>query len=139
MKGFSMAKVILRLPLYLLRFHVPNLIYFSIFIGDYQYDIYRLMRNLVREGTDWKNFYPKTNLYWIHYLVYQLLRTTGAIKYKTSHQSRIIRKDFQNFLNRIMKAERVEELLFDPFFYEIIERKSFDENTTANLFSQLSL
>uniref|UniRef100_T1IIX0 non-specific serine/threonine protein kinase n=1 Tax=Strigamia maritima TaxID=126957 RepID=T1IIX0_STRMM len=39
--------------------------------GDYQFDIYRKMQGLI--GNDWGNFYPKTNIMWLHYLVDKLL------------------------------------------------------------------
>ncbi|KAF8138383.1 hypothetical protein EV363DRAFT_1251987 [Boletus edulis] len=39
--------------------------------GDYQYDIYRMMRDLI--GGTWKSFHPMTNVMWLHYLVTKLL------------------------------------------------------------------
>jgi serine/threonine-protein kinase haspin len=49
--------------------------------GDYQFEIYRLMRDVVTdEGRDepddhsaWKRFRPMTNIYWLHYLILKLL------------------------------------------------------------------
>ncbi|KAF5400816.1 Serine/threonine-protein kinase haspin [Paragonimus heterotremus] len=43
--------------------------------GDYQFDIYRIMRDL--NGNDWRPFNPVTNLYWLHYLMGKLLNETS--------------------------------------------------------------
>lgn len=39
--------------------------------GDYQFDIYRMMRDYVK--SDWEGFHPLTNLMWLHYLSTKLL------------------------------------------------------------------
>ncbi|CAH8608029.1 unnamed protein product [Heterobilharzia americana] len=39
--------------------------------GDYQFDIYRIMRDINRN--DWRPFHPVSNLYWLHYLMGKLL------------------------------------------------------------------
>ncbi|KAF8309153.1 hypothetical protein DL93DRAFT_2141714 [Clavulina sp. PMI_390] len=43
--------------------------------GDYQYDVYRMMR--VINGDDWESFNSFTNVLWLHYLVVQLLNAFG--------------------------------------------------------------
>ena len=35
--------------------------------GDYQFDIYRMMRAHNKE--DWETFNPKTNIFWLHYML----------------------------------------------------------------------
>ena len=35
--------------------------------GDYQFDIYRMMRSHNKE--DWETFNPKTNIFWLHYML----------------------------------------------------------------------
>lgn len=50
--------------------------------GDYQFDIYRFMRNhvssgLVEEWIDWNVYMPRTNLFWLHYLTNILLCKSG--------------------------------------------------------------
>ncbi|CAH8869169.1 unnamed protein product [Trichobilharzia szidati] len=42
--------------------------------GDYQYDVYRIMRENNRD--DWRAFNPMSNLYWLHYLMGKLLNET---------------------------------------------------------------
>ncbi|KAJ2922091.1 hypothetical protein H1R20_g15006, partial [Candolleomyces eurysporus] len=43
--------------------------------GDYQYDIYRMMRDLT--GEEWEGYHPMTNVMWLHYLASKLLRSKG--------------------------------------------------------------
>lgn len=45
--------------------------------GDYQFDIYRMMKTHVNE--DWGGFHPKTNIFWLHYLLDKLI---DAVPYK---------------------------------------------------------
>lgn len=47
--------------------------------GDYQFTIYRLMRD--RLGNDWTRFNPFTNVLWLHYVVDKLI--DGA-RYQTT-------------------------------------------------------
>ncbi|KAI5779737.1 hypothetical protein EDC01DRAFT_620976, partial [Geopyxis carbonaria] len=54
-------------------------------VGDYQFDIYRFMRNHVASGLvdvneewiDWNVYTPRTNLFWLHYLTNILLHKSG--------------------------------------------------------------
>ncbi|KZO98100.1 hypothetical protein CALVIDRAFT_562490 [Calocera viscosa TUFC12733] len=46
--------------------------------GDYQYDIYRMMRN--HNGDKWDDYRPVTNLMWLHYLTVKLLKHKGLRK-----------------------------------------------------------
>ncbi|KAI0772124.1 hypothetical protein BD413DRAFT_548540 [Trametes elegans] len=41
--------------------------------GDYQFDVYRLMRT--HNGDSWEPFRPLTNVMWLHYLVLKLLHS----------------------------------------------------------------
>ncbi|CAA7260064.1 unnamed protein product [Cyclocybe aegerita] len=43
--------------------------------GDYQFDVYRMMRGLT--GGDWESFHPVTNVLWLHYLLQKLLYSKG--------------------------------------------------------------
>ncbi|KAG6821512.1 hypothetical protein H0H93_000021 [Arthromyces matolae] len=40
--------------------------------GDYQYDIYRMMK--AHNGDSWEDFKPLTNVMWLHYLVVTLMK-----------------------------------------------------------------
>lgn len=71
----------------LVRDHLSDIAYYgftdrAIFEAegeDYQFDIYRLMRDSITDGSqsleaeDWIKFHPTTNALWIHYLVDKLL------------------------------------------------------------------
>ena len=53
--------------------------------GDYQFDIYRMMK--VHNKEDWERFSPKTNIFWLHYMldkmvdgVYSTRKTTKVYK-----------------------------------------------------------
>ncbi|TFK22321.1 hypothetical protein FA15DRAFT_622634 [Coprinopsis marcescibilis] len=43
--------------------------------GDYQFEIYRMMRDLT--NGDWGDYHPMTNVMWLHYLCTQLLTGKG--------------------------------------------------------------
>ncbi|KAF5322887.1 hypothetical protein D9619_000622 [Psilocybe cf. subviscida] len=43
--------------------------------GDYQFDIYRIMKNLT--GAAWQSFHPVTNVLWLHYLLQKLIHSKG--------------------------------------------------------------
>ncbi|KAJ7639096.1 hypothetical protein FB45DRAFT_827867 [Roridomyces roridus] len=43
--------------------------------GDYQFDIYRCMRD--HNGNNWEAFNPLTNALWLHYLIVKLLKSKG--------------------------------------------------------------
>ncbi|CAR29490.1 ZYRO0G09922p [Zygosaccharomyces rouxii] len=44
--------------------------------GDYQFDVYNLMRAILSE-TSWDNYEPRTNLLWLHFLLYKLFHAYG--------------------------------------------------------------
>jgi len=50
--------------------------------GDYQFDIYRKMRE--HNGNNWEPFNPKTNIFWIHYLLDKLVKK--AYRYEEASQ-----------------------------------------------------
>uniref|UniRef100_UPI0037E88EBE serine/threonine-protein kinase haspin n=1 Tax=Semicossyphus pulcher TaxID=241346 RepID=UPI0037E88EBE len=60
--------------------------------GDYQFDIYRLMRQ--ENGNGWSDYHPHTNVLWLHYLCSKLL----SMKYRGSGGKRA--KDTREELNR---------------------------------------
>ncbi|KAF9481833.1 hypothetical protein BDN70DRAFT_875782 [Pholiota conissans] len=43
--------------------------------GDYQFDIYRMMRDLT--GGNWQEFYSTTNVFWLHYLLRKIIYSKG--------------------------------------------------------------
>ncbi|XP_061714003.1 uncharacterized protein LOC133522638 [Cydia pomonella] len=49
-------------------------------VGDYQFEVYRLMRDKL--NNDWKNFEPYTNILWLHYTVDKMIT---ALRYKRTN------------------------------------------------------
>lgn len=47
--------------------------------GDYQFDIYRLMKS--RLNNNWSKYDPYTNILWLHYMVDKMI---SGVRYKSS-------------------------------------------------------
>lgn len=66
-------------PLPPLQLSVANTFFFP--VGNYQFDVYRFMRNHLSSGLvdpseewiDWNVYAPRTNVFWLHYLTNMLL------------------------------------------------------------------
>ncbi|TPX51751.1 hypothetical protein SeLEV6574_g00101 [Synchytrium endobioticum] len=92
--------------------------------GDFQFEIYRLMRG--ENGGDWLPFHPKTNVYWIWYLVDKLL----VWKYRPYGRRSPVpisvarnRRTLELFINRIPNYESARDLLDnDPLMKKIISQ-----------------
>merc|ERR1711994_822571 len=67
---------------------------------DYQFDIYRMMRE--HTSNEWKKFYPKTNIFWLHYL---LDKTINHVKYKNKKSKR--------HKNEIEKLKKLKNRVLD--------------------------
>ena len=91
--------------------------YSDLFEGcdDYQFDVYRLMRDA--NGNDWEAFVPKTNIFWLHYM---LDKTIRAKKY-TSTRTKVHRNAIE-----LMKTIYDSILGFNSAT-ELIESQSFVE------------
>ncbi|KAJ2950917.1 hypothetical protein O0L34_g5286 [Tuta absoluta] len=63
-------------------------------VGDYQFEVYRLMRDKL--GNEWKKFEPYTNVLWLHYTVDKMIT---ALRYK--HTNTRTHKQFINKLKGI--------------------------------------
>ncbi|EMR09024.1 hypothetical protein PNEG_02797 [Pneumocystis murina B123] len=49
--------------------------------GDYQYEIYRLMRDYASSSKKmWSDFIPRTNVFWLHYLIDKLIHCKGLVR-----------------------------------------------------------
>ncbi|KTW28399.1 hypothetical protein T552_01661 [Pneumocystis carinii B80] len=49
--------------------------------GDYQYEIYRLMKDYVSSSKKvWSDFIPRTNVFWLHYLIDKLIHCKGLVR-----------------------------------------------------------
>ncbi|VDO52595.1 unnamed protein product [Haemonchus placei] len=84
--------------------------------GDYQFDIYRMMRHS-NEG-DWLAFNPKSNCFWMHYLAVQLISKRKCKKAIPKKRQRELQKMWDNLL----RFESVKELFTHDDFYDILQR-----------------
>ncbi|KAK6018572.1 hypothetical protein OSTOST_15836, partial [Ostertagia ostertagi] len=78
--------------------------------GDYQFDIYRMMRKS-NEG-DWMAFNPKSNCFWMHYLAMQLINKRKCKKaIPKKRRNRVLRNlmgpiclNFDQFTRRVIRT-----------------------------------
>ncbi|XP_054460473.1 uncharacterized protein haspin [Anoplopoma fimbria] len=75
--------------------------------GDYQFDIYRLMRQ--ENGNNWSNYHPHTNVLWLHYLCSKLL----SMKYRGSggRGSKGMREELTRFHGNVLQYSSANEAL----------------------------
>ena len=71
--------------------------------GDYQFDIYRKMRSIHQE--DWAQFKPKTNIFWLHYMVEKCI---NGVYYKKS-----LKKTSKIYKSGMGKLRTVRNQLLD--------------------------
>ncbi|XP_026489830.2 uncharacterized protein LOC113396201 isoform X2 [Vanessa tameamea] len=68
-------------------------------VGDYQFEVYRLMREKL--GNDWKNFEPYTNILWLHYTVDKMITALRYTRTNTKIHKHYIAK-LKEIKNRIL-------------------------------------
>nr|XP_015799067.2 uncharacterized protein haspin isoform X1 [Nothobranchius furzeri] len=75
--------------------------------GDYQFEIYRLMRQ--ENGNNWSDYYPHSNVLWLHYLSSKLL----ALKYRNSRGkgTQSTRKELTGFHDNVLQYRSATEAL----------------------------
>uniref|UniRef100_A0A3Q2P464 Serine/threonine-protein kinase haspin n=1 Tax=Fundulus heteroclitus TaxID=8078 RepID=A0A3Q2P464_FUNHE len=81
--------------------------------GDYQFEIYRLMRQENRN--DWSSYHPHSNVLWLHYLCSKLL----SMKYKNARGRGCndARKELSGFYDSILQySSATDALLNCPMF-----------------------
>uniref|UniRef100_A0A3P9ISS2 Serine/threonine-protein kinase haspin n=1 Tax=Oryzias latipes TaxID=8090 RepID=A0A3P9ISS2_ORYLA len=75
--------------------------------GDYQFEIYRLMRQ--ENGNDWSSYHPHSNVLWLHYLCSKLL----SMKYRSSGRkgAKDTREALSRFHDNILQYNSATEAL----------------------------
>ncbi|XP_041839394.1 uncharacterized protein haspin [Melanotaenia boesemani] len=75
--------------------------------GDYQFDMYRLMRQ--ENGNNWSNYHPHTNVLWLHYLCSKLL----SMKYrgKGGRICKNMREELTCFYDNVLQYSSATEAL----------------------------
>lgn len=82
--------------------------------GDYQFDIYRQMRQ--ENGNDWSTYNPHSNVLWIHYLCSKLLN----MKYSRSRcrGNKDMRGKLSSFYDNVLQYSSATEVLQNsPLFH----------------------
>ncbi|XP_061563533.1 uncharacterized protein haspin [Cololabis saira] len=73
--------------------------------GDYQFDIYRLMRQ--ENGNDWNSYHPHTNVLWLRYLCSKLL----SMKYRSGRGVKDVRGELTRFHDDVLEYGSATEAL----------------------------
>eukprot|EP00062_Callorhinchus_milii_P004956 gi/632943916/ref/XP_007887217.1/ PREDICTED: serine/threonine-protein kinase haspin [Callorhinchus milii] len=82
--------------------------------GDYQFDIYRKMRE--ENFNKWSDYNPHSNVLWLHYLAEKMLNMKYKKRAKIALKTR--KEKFEEFLNEALKYQSAEELLHSNFFFQ---------------------
>ncbi|XP_050419589.1 uncharacterized protein LOC126832737 [Adelges cooleyi] len=85
--------------------------------GDYQFEIYRLMRKETNE--QWDSFKPKTNIYWLHYVLDKMLSSVHY-KYTTTmnHSSGI--NILQELKDSILSFDSAKSFVLSDIVLDLI-------------------
>lgn len=83
--------------------------------GDYQFDIYRQMRE--ENMNSWADYFPHSNILWLHYLVDKLLKDVSYRKKPTSSSMRQVQKQLELFSKQVLGFCSATELLNTSTFF----------------------
>ncbi|XP_061180046.1 uncharacterized protein LOC133188581 [Saccostrea echinata] len=81
--------------------------------GDYQFDIYRKMRELNKN--DWKAFHAQTNVFWLHYLADKLIR--GKRYKRNTKKDQTLLRNFRNFSKDILDYTSACDMIVSADFF----------------------
>ncbi|XP_072475112.1 serine/threonine-protein kinase haspin [Notamacropus eugenii] len=77
--------------------------------GDYQFEIYRLMKKKTRNR--WAHYHPYTNVLWLHYLADKVLKEMTFKNKVTTGPMRHVRQQIQAFYESVLGFDSATELL----------------------------
>ncbi|XP_077167540.1 serine/threonine-protein kinase haspin [Paroedura picta] len=83
--------------------------------GDYQFDIYRQMRE--ENLNSWANYFPHSNILWLHYLADKLLKAVSYRKKPTTSAMRQVQKQLELFSKQVLGFCSATELLNTSTFF----------------------
>jgi len=83
--------------------------------GDYQYEVYRMMRKEL--NGKWAQHSPKTNVFWIHYLVSKMI---DGVKYAPKRKSKTALTSFKEFRDRVLQYQNTTQVAEDKFFSDLV-------------------
>ncbi|XP_022339342.2 uncharacterized protein LOC111134522 [Crassostrea virginica] len=81
--------------------------------GDYQFDIYRKMKDLNRN--DWKAFHAQTNVFWLHYLADKLIR--GKRYKRNTKKDQALLRELRNFSKDMLEYTSACDLIVSSEFF----------------------
>nr|XP_060612824.1 serine/threonine-protein kinase haspin [Anolis sagrei ordinatus] len=83
--------------------------------GDYQFDVYRQMRE--ENGNEWADYFPHSNILWLHYLAEKLLTEVTYKTKPTSPALKRLQKELKSFSGELLGFQSAGDLLKgSPFF-----------------------
>lgn len=65
----------------------------------------------------WDSHSPKTNIFWIHYLVSKLI---DGVRYNPKRRSRAVLASFKDFQDRVLSFENTTQIVQDGFFSDLV-------------------
>ncbi|GMS96237.1 hypothetical protein PENTCL1PPCAC_18412, partial [Pristionchus entomophagus] len=86
--------------------------------GDYQFDIYRLMRQ--HNKGNWRDFCPKSNIFWLHYMATELIleeRKKGLAKGFTKKR----RRELFSVFDSLPTHDEIKAFLYSGEVYDIMQ------------------
>ncbi|GMR48663.1 hypothetical protein PMAYCL1PPCAC_18858 [Pristionchus mayeri] len=86
--------------------------------GDYQFDIYRLMRQ--HNKGNWRDFSPKSNVFWLHYMAKELILEEKK-KRLAKGFTRKRRRELISVFDSLPEYDEIKEFLQSAKVYEIMQ------------------
>ncbi|KAJ6657280.1 hypothetical protein lerEdw1_002647 [Lerista edwardsae] len=83
--------------------------------GDYQFDIYRQMRE--ENTNNWADYFPHSNILWLHYLADKLLKAVTYKKKPTTSSMRQVQKQLERFLKEVLGFRSARDLFNESTFF----------------------
>ncbi|XP_061460752.1 serine/threonine-protein kinase haspin [Rhineura floridana] len=84
--------------------------------GDYQFDIYRQMRE--ENANSWADYFPHSNILWLHYLADKLLKEVSYRKKPTAPALRQAQKQLKRFCDEVLGFGSATDLLNTSSFFQ---------------------
>ncbi|KAM6242478.1 serine/threonine-protein kinase haspin [Porphyrio hochstetteri] len=78
-------------------------------IGDYQFDIYRQMK--AENSNNWTDYHPHSNVLWLHYLSYKLLKDMRYKKVAKTSAMKKLKQQLSRFHKEVLTFGSANEVL----------------------------
>ena len=84
---------------------------------DYQFEIYRKMRE--KNQNNWQTFVPKTNIFWLHYILHKAINDKHYSKYRTNAHKNALNL-LKNIYEIVLSFESAANLVESERFVQYI-------------------